>query len=79
MTPDPRSLVARTRPVDGKVVPRVGALFSDAAAYRYLPRTVAYLPAPDVLLAQLAAAGFTAVDRQLLSVGISQLITATRA
>ena len=63
----------------GSVVPRVGALFSDAAAYRYLPRSVAYLPAPDVLLGQLAEAGFTAVERQLLSVGISQLITATRA
>jgi demethylmenaquinone methyltransferase/2-methoxy-6-polyprenyl-1,4-benzoquinol methylase len=63
----------------GKVVPRVGALFSDAAAYRYLPRSVAYLPEPDVLLRQVADAGFTGVDRQLLSVGIAQLITATRA
>jgi demethylmenaquinone methyltransferase/2-methoxy-6-polyprenyl-1,4-benzoquinol methylase len=63
----------------GKVVPRVGALFSDAAAYRYLPRSVAYLPEPDVLLHQVADAGFTGVDRQLLSVGIAQLITATRA
>jgi demethylmenaquinone methyltransferase/2-methoxy-6-polyprenyl-1,4-benzoquinol methylase len=63
----------------GKVVPRVGALFSDAAAYRYLPRSVAYLPAPDELLRQVIDAGFTAVDRQLLSVGVAQLITATRA
>jgi demethylmenaquinone methyltransferase/2-methoxy-6-polyprenyl-1,4-benzoquinol methylase len=63
----------------GKVVPRVGALFSDAAAYRYLPRSVAYLPEPDVLLHQVADAGFTGVDRQFLSVGIAQLITATRA
>ena len=31
----------------GKVVPRIGALLSDAAAYRYLPRSVAYLPPPD--------------------------------
>ncbi len=30
----------------GKVVPRIGALLSDAAAYRYLPRSVAYLPPP---------------------------------
>jgi demethylmenaquinone methyltransferase/2-methoxy-6-polyprenyl-1,4-benzoquinol methylase len=63
----------------GRVVPRVGALFSDAAAYRYLPRSVAYLPPPDALLRQLGDAGFTRVDRQLLSVGIAQLITATRA
>ncbi|MFL6206942.1 MAG: ubiquinone/menaquinone biosynthesis methyltransferase [Acidimicrobiales bacterium] len=63
----------------GKVVPLVGGLLSDPAAYRYLPRSVAYLPEPDVMLEQLARAGFHAVDRRLLSVGIAQLITATRA
>ena len=63
----------------GRVVPLVGGLLSDPAAYRYLPRSVAYLPPPDVMLGQLAAAGFTAVDRQLLSTGIAQLVTATRA
>jgi demethylmenaquinone methyltransferase/2-methoxy-6-polyprenyl-1,4-benzoquinol methylase len=63
----------------GKVVPRVGGLLSDGAAYRYLPRSVAYLPPTDELLAELAAAGFSSVDRRLLSVGIAQLITATRA
>lgn len=62
----------------GKVVPFIGGLLSDPAAYRYLPRSVAYLPEPDVLLDDLARAGFTDVDRQLLSVGIAQLITATR-
>src|SRR5690606_1567230 len=35
----------------GKVVPRIGALLSDPAAYRYLPRSVAYLPPRDELLA----------------------------
>jgi demethylmenaquinone methyltransferase/2-methoxy-6-polyprenyl-1,4-benzoquinol methylase len=63
----------------GRVVPLVGGLLSDPAAYRYLPRSVAYLPAPAVMLEQLGAAGFTAVDRQLLSTGIAQLVTATRA
>ena len=63
----------------GRVVPFVGGLLSDPAAYRYLPRSVAYLPDPPVMLGQLAAAGFDGVQRQLLSVGISQLITATRA
>ena len=29
----------------GKVVPRIGGWLSDPAAYRYLPRSVAYLPA----------------------------------
>ena len=62
----------------GRVVPVVGGLLSDAGAYRYLPKSVAYLPEPDVLLDQLRAAGFADVHRRLLSVGISQLITATR-
>ena len=62
----------------GKVVPRIGGLLSDASAYRYLPRSVAYLPEPDEMRAMIADAGFTAVDRRLLSGGISQLLTATR-
>ncbi len=63
----------------GKVVPRIGGLLSDASAYRYLPRSVAYLPEPAAMLELLADAGFDHVDRQLLSTGIAQLITATRA
>jgi demethylmenaquinone methyltransferase/2-methoxy-6-polyprenyl-1,4-benzoquinol methylase len=63
----------------GKVVPRIGALLSDGAAYRYLPKSVAYLPAPDAMLQQLRDAGFRDVSRTLLSAGISQLIVATRA
>jgi demethylmenaquinone methyltransferase/2-methoxy-6-polyprenyl-1,4-benzoquinol methylase len=63
----------------GSVVPVVGGLLSDRAAYRYLPRSVAYLPPPAQLLARLAAAGFVDVDRVLLSRGIAQLVTATRA
>jgi demethylmenaquinone methyltransferase/2-methoxy-6-polyprenyl-1,4-benzoquinol methylase len=63
----------------GKVVPRIGALLSDGAAYRYLPKSVAYLPKPDDMLATLRSAGFVNVERILLSTGISQLIVATRA
>ena len=63
----------------GKDVPFIGGLLSDPAAYRYLPRSVAYLPEPATLLDQLAGAGFEAVQRELLSVGISQLVTARRA
>lgn len=62
----------------GHVVPWVGGLFSDKAAYRYLPESVAYLPDPPALLDELGRAGFVDVDRRLLSGGISQLITATR-
>ena len=62
----------------GKVVPVIGGLLSDPAAYRYLPKSVAYLPAADRMLEMLGDAGFVEVDRHLLSGGISQLITATR-
>jgi demethylmenaquinone methyltransferase/2-methoxy-6-polyprenyl-1,4-benzoquinol methylase len=62
----------------GRVVPLVGGLLSDPGAYRYLPKSVAYLPEPEVMLAQLADAGFEQVERTLLSTGISQLVTATR-
>jgi demethylmenaquinone methyltransferase/2-methoxy-6-polyprenyl-1,4-benzoquinol methylase len=62
----------------GKVVPLVGGLLSDPAAYRYLPRSVAYLPDPGAMLGQLAEAGFVGVERRLLSVGIAQLITGAR-
>jgi demethylmenaquinone methyltransferase / 2-methoxy-6-polyprenyl-1,4-benzoquinol methylase len=62
----------------GKVVPWIGGLLSDPAAYRYLPRSVAYLPPPDEMLAQMAAAGFEGVERRLLSGGIAQLLTGAR-
>ncbi len=62
----------------GRVVPLIGGLLSDGAAYRYLPRSVAYLPAPAELLGMVHEAGFTCVERAQLSTGISQLISATR-
>jgi demethylmenaquinone methyltransferase/2-methoxy-6-polyprenyl-1,4-benzoquinol methylase len=62
----------------GQVVPRIGGLLSDPAAYRYLPRSVAYLPPGRGILDMLTEAGFGAVRRQMLSGGITQLITATR-
>jgi demethylmenaquinone methyltransferase/2-methoxy-6-polyprenyl-1,4-benzoquinol methylase len=62
-----------------RVVPLIGGLLSDGAAYRYLPRSVAYLPEPEVLVAQLRDAGFPDAERALLSGGIAQLLTGTRA
>lgn len=72
-------LAAGHRVYFGRVVPRIGAALSDASAYRYLPRSVAYLPEPSAMLAQLAHTGFSGVHRTLLSAGIAQLVTATRA
>jgi demethylmenaquinone methyltransferase/2-methoxy-6-polyprenyl-1,4-benzoquinol methylase len=62
-----------------RVVPVIGGLFSDPAAYRYLPRSTAYLPATGELRSMLTAAGFSTVNHRPLSGGLSQLITATRA
>jgi demethylmenaquinone methyltransferase/2-methoxy-6-polyprenyl-1,4-benzoquinol methylase len=63
----------------GRVVPLVGGLISDRAAYRYLPKSLAYLPPDDAIVRLLAAAGFPGARRQPLSVGIAQLLTGTRA
>ena len=62
----------------GRVVPLIGGLLSDQAAYRYLPKSVAYLPEPEELLAMVERAGFGDVERKLLSVGIAQLVTGAR-
>jgi demethylmenaquinone methyltransferase/2-methoxy-6-polyprenyl-1,4-benzoquinol methylase len=62
----------------GRCVPAIGGLLSDADAYRYLPRSTAYLPEPDDLRRMLVDAGFSTVGRQLLNGGLSQVITATR-
>ena len=61
-----------------RVMPRIGALLSDGSAYRYLRRSVAYLPPLAVMTQQLRTAGFSAVERRPLSAGIAQLLTATR-
>lgn len=63
----------------GRVVPKIGGLLSDPAAYRYLPRSVSYLPTGDRMLEMLQDAGFVDARHDLLSVGIARLVTATRA
>jgi len=72
----------------GKIVPLIGGLVAArsgapraraSAAYRYLPASVAYLPPTPELLAQISAAGFTALERESLSGGIAQLLTGTRS
>jgi demethylmenaquinone methyltransferase/2-methoxy-6-polyprenyl-1,4-benzoquinol methylase len=61
-----------------ELVPRIGGLLSDPEAYRYLPRSVAYLPPAPVMVDRLRTAGFGSVERRLLSGGIAQLLVATR-
>jgi len=76
--PDHGLLLAGHRIWFRRVVPVIGGLLSDRAAYRYLPRSTAYLPGTEELRSMLAAAGFSSVNQRPLSGGLSQLITATR-
>jgi demethylmenaquinone methyltransferase/2-methoxy-6-polyprenyl-1,4-benzoquinol methylase len=63
----------------GRIVPRIGSLLSDGPAYRYLPRSVSYLPDRDQLCRMLSSAGFASVTHRQLSGGLTQLLSATRA
>jgi len=61
----------------GKVVPKIGGLISKGSAYAYLPKSVAYLPEPDALVAMIEDSGFTSVERRLVSGGVSQILLGT--
>ncbi len=63
----------------GHVVPMIGGLLSDGAAYRYLPKSVAYLPTPKKMIAGLHAVGFTDTLHIELTGGITQLLVGTRS
>lgn len=62
----------------GKVVPRIGAILSDGPAYRYLPKSIAYLPERSVLVQKLRDAGFGDATHTQLSGGLTQLMVGTR-
>jgi demethylmenaquinone methyltransferase/2-methoxy-6-polyprenyl-1,4-benzoquinol methylase len=61
-----------------RVVPLIGGALSDRQAYRYLPRSTAYLPPPAELLAGLREAGFEDLERFALGAGAAQLLVVTR-
>jgi demethylmenaquinone methyltransferase / 2-methoxy-6-polyprenyl-1,4-benzoquinol methylase len=77
----PRNRVVRTGHAlyFGKVVPKIGGWLSDPSAYRYLPRSVAYLPQPEQLVASLRRSGFADAGQEALTLGVAQLFTGTRA
>ncbi len=77
--PDNPVLRAGHRVWTNYAVPAIGALLSDAESYRYLPRSLAYLPPPARMSELLRVAGFGAVERCPLSGGITQLYVATRS
>jgi demethylmenaquinone methyltransferase/2-methoxy-6-polyprenyl-1,4-benzoquinol methylase len=61
------------------VVPFVGGVVSDRAAYRYLPASTVYLPPLPELLALVVSAGIIDVARRPLGFGAAQLVTGARA
>jgi demethylmenaquinone methyltransferase / 2-methoxy-6-polyprenyl-1,4-benzoquinol methylase len=61
-----------------RAIPLIGSALSDAEAYHYLPRSLAYLPPADEVVKLLESAGFVAVEHELLTGGICQLYVATR-
>ena len=61
-----------------RLVPWLGARLSDAEAYRYLPDSLQYLPAPEKLLRLVSDRGFHSVTRITMMGGSIALITGTR-
>jgi demethylmenaquinone methyltransferase/2-methoxy-6-polyprenyl-1,4-benzoquinol methylase len=60
------------------VVPFIGSLVSDRAAYHYLPESTAYLPASEEIVRMLNRSGFAAVNHRRVMGGLSQQFIATR-
>ena len=61
-----------------RVVPFIGGLLSDRAAYAYLPASTAYLPPEAEMLALLRRAGFEDVRRTAHLLGAVQTLTGVR-
>ncbi len=62
-----------------RLVPWLGGALSDRDAYRYLPESVAYLPAEAEMRRLLERAGFGAVAKRGFCGGVAQLVTARRS
>ncbi len=62
-----------------RVVPFIGSLVSDRAAYHYLPESTAYLPPSDEIVRMLNRSGFTAVNHRRVMGGLSQQFIGTRS
>jgi demethylmenaquinone methyltransferase/2-methoxy-6-polyprenyl-1,4-benzoquinol methylase len=78
---EPRGLIAPLyRFYFKNILPRVGgAISGSAAAYTYLPGSVAKFPRPDEFTAWIERAGFSGVQFKLWTLGIVALHTARRS
>jgi len=61
-----------------RVVPFVGGLLSDRAAYAYLPQSTAYLPPAARMRAMLEEAGFEKLERRTRLLGSVQILTGAK-
>jgi demethylmenaquinone methyltransferase / 2-methoxy-6-polyprenyl-1,4-benzoquinol methylase len=78
---EPRSAVLRAAHAlhFRHVVPRLGALLGDPAAYRYLPESTAFLPDQAALQTMLRAAGFVLPRKHSYALGAVQCWIARRS
>jgi demethylmenaquinone methyltransferase / 2-methoxy-6-polyprenyl-1,4-benzoquinol methylase len=77
--PDNRVLRAGHGIYFKRIVPMIGGVLSDKAAYSYLPKSMAYLPPSREMISMLVDAGFPDAERRQLSGGLTQLLVGTRS
>ena len=78
--PDNRVVRAGHSLYFNRVVPMIGGALSDHDAYAYLPRSMAYLPAPEEMVADARGRRASPTRRRIqLSGGLTQLLVGTRA
>lgn len=61
-----------------RILPRIGGLFSNAAAYTYLPASVERFPRPPRMLSMIEAAGFRDGSWTSYTLGVAGLYVATK-
>jgi demethylmenaquinone methyltransferase / 2-methoxy-6-polyprenyl-1,4-benzoquinol methylase len=62
-----------------RLVPMIGGLLSDRAAYKYLPESTAYLPERNALIELARRSGFPDAHSTLVALGAAQVVAGTRA
>jgi demethylmenaquinone methyltransferase / 2-methoxy-6-polyprenyl-1,4-benzoquinol methylase len=77
--PDSRMIRAGHALYFKRLVPMIGGLLSDRAAYRYLPESTAYLPEPDALIELARRSGFPDAHSTLVTLGAAQVVAGTRS
>jgi demethylmenaquinone methyltransferase/2-methoxy-6-polyprenyl-1,4-benzoquinol methylase len=78
-TPEPGAFAALYDVYRRQVLPRIGAALSgDAAAYRYLDRTIATFPSGEAMLDRIRRAGFAHAFREPLAFGAVSIYVGER-